>query len=96
MRKLIRLMPNSLIRSAGQRKSGKGENMKPNYCTQNDGDCNICSLVSYGMDCYNKPIDNPVCPACHVRMGKAGTALSGTHKVPRWRCNQCGKTTIVK
>lgn len=30
--------------------------MKP-YCTQNDGDCSTCSLVNYGRDCMNQPID---------------------------------------
>jgi hypothetical protein len=29
--------------------------MKPNYCTQNDGDCQGCSLSNYGRDCYNNP-----------------------------------------
>ena len=23
------------------------------YCTQNEGDCNTCSLVNYGRDCHN-------------------------------------------
>ena len=26
------------------------------YCTQNDGDCDTCSLVSYGRDCRNVSI----------------------------------------
>jgi (2Fe-2S) ferredoxin len=26
------------------------------YCTQNNGDCATCSLVSYGKDCRNKPV----------------------------------------
>jgi hypothetical protein len=26
---------------------------KPDYCTQNDGDCPTCSLVNYGRDCMN-------------------------------------------
>ena len=26
------------------------------YCTQNDGDCDTCSLVSYGRDCQNTSI----------------------------------------
>ena len=29
------------------------------YCTQNDGDCSTCSLVNYGRDCRNNPIDEP-------------------------------------
>lgn len=27
------------------------------YCTQNNGNCAACSLVSYGRDCHNNPID---------------------------------------
>jgi hypothetical protein len=30
--------------------------MKPSYCTQNDGRCDICSLVSYNRDCANNPL----------------------------------------
>ena len=30
--------------------------MKKAYCTQNDGNCETCSLVNYGRDCMNKPI----------------------------------------
>ncbi len=29
---------------------------KKEYCTQNDGDCESCSLVNYGRDCQNNPI----------------------------------------
>lgn len=28
--------------------------MVKDYCTQNNSDCSICSLVSYGRDCQNK------------------------------------------
>lgn len=31
--------------------------MKPDYCTQNDGDCETCSLVNNGRDCKNNPIE---------------------------------------
>lgn len=27
------------------------------YCTQNNGDCKTCSLVNYGRDCHNNPIN---------------------------------------
>lgn len=27
------------------------------YCTQNNGDCETCSLVNYGRDCRNNPIN---------------------------------------
>ncbi|MDA3940644.1 MAG: hypothetical protein PF693_15265 [Spirochaetia bacterium] len=30
---------------------------KPDYCTQNEGDCQTCSLVNYGRDCQNNPIE---------------------------------------
>ncbi len=30
--------------------------MIPTYCTQNNGDCEICSLVNYMRDCMNNPI----------------------------------------
>lgn len=30
--------------------------IKKDYCTQNDGDCDTCSLVNYGRDCQNNPI----------------------------------------
>lgn len=28
----------------------------PDYCTQNGGDCGTCSLVNYGRDCHNEPL----------------------------------------
>jgi len=28
----------------------------PDYCTQNNGNCRTCSLVSYGRDCHNNPL----------------------------------------
>jgi len=30
--------------------------MKKDYCTQNEGDCQTCSLVNYGRDCQNNPL----------------------------------------
>ncbi|MBW8035614.1 MAG: hypothetical protein FVQ79_08290 [Planctomycetes bacterium] len=27
------------------------------YCSQNNQDCNTCSLVNYGRDCHNNKID---------------------------------------
>ena len=30
--------------------------MKSEYCTQNEGNCEICSLVNYGRDCQNNSI----------------------------------------
>jgi len=31
--------------------------MKKDYCTQNNSKCETCSLVSYGKDCQNNPIE---------------------------------------
>lgn len=31
--------------------------MKPEYCTQNDGNCRECSLTNYGRNCVNIPLD---------------------------------------
>lgn len=31
--------------------------MKKTHCTQNNGDCPTCSLVNYGRDCCNNPVD---------------------------------------
>ena len=30
---------------------------KKSYCTQNAGDCWTCSLVNYGRDCLNNPVN---------------------------------------
>ena len=30
---------------------------KKEYCTQNDHDCSTCSLVNYGRDCHNNPVN---------------------------------------
>ena len=35
------------------------------YCTQNNGDCKTCSLMSYGFDCHNNQIKNLVCDCGH-------------------------------
>jgi hypothetical protein len=46
--------------------------MKP-YCTQNNGDCPTCSLVSYNRDCHNNPVQGG------KREG-AGRPLTGRNK----------------
>ena len=44
--------------------------MEPTYCTQNEGDCPICSLSSQGRDCKNNKIYTvgmiADCLDCHV------------------------------
>jgi len=38
--------------------------MAKEYCTQNDGDCETCSLVNYGRDCANQVVgDTSVAPS---------------------------------
>jgi hypothetical protein len=39
--------------------------MTTNYCSQNNGDCKTCSLVNYGRDCHNNPIQT--CATCGER-----------------------------
>jgi hypothetical protein len=34
---------------------------KKSYCTQNNGDCQTCSLVNYGRDCQNHPVKRGDC-----------------------------------
>jgi len=31
---------------------------RPEYCSQNGGDCSTCSLVNYGLDCQNNPVSD--------------------------------------
>jgi endonuclease III len=30
------------------------------YCSQNDWDCETCSLANYGRDCHNNPIQHEI------------------------------------
>ena len=34
----------------------KAKDYEDNYCSQNDHDCETCSLVNYGRDCHNNPL----------------------------------------
>ena len=50
------------------------------YCTQNEGQCETCSLVNYQKDCYNQPISKgyyktamgECCRKCDTQLTKAG------------------------
>jgi len=44
------------------------------YCTQNEGDCSTCSLVSYNKDCQNNPVHGGSRPG-------AGRKLTGRKKL---------------
>lgn len=35
---------------------------KPQYCTQNNGDCTTCNLTNYGLDCANNPVGKKPMP----------------------------------
>ena len=52
--------------------------MIQNYCTQNDGDCPTCSLVNYGRDCRNNPVDYAAFAAS--AMGKKGGSATTPRK----------------
>jgi len=50
----------SLVNDESRRDMGCGYREgygMPMYCVQNDGDCETCSLVNYGRDCQNNPIE---------------------------------------
>ena len=51
---------------------------KKPYCTQNDGDCPSCSLVNYGLDCQNNPVDYAAFAAS--AMGKKGGSSTSPKK----------------
>jgi hypothetical protein len=51
----------------------------PEYCTQNNGDCQTCSLVNYGLDCRNNRVKSPA-PAGTKR--DRVVALGHWHKGP--------------
>ena len=40
-----------------ERSAGYRAGYIPEYCTQNEGDCQTCSLVNYGRDCRNEPLE---------------------------------------
>lgn len=50
---------------------------KPDYCTQNNGDCPTCSLVNYGRDCQNNPV-NYIAFAAAAMGRKGGKASKST------------------
>ncbi|MFA6364590.1 hypothetical protein [Methanoregula sp.] len=59
------------------------------YCTQNNGDCGTCSLVSYHKDCRNYPLLK--CPKCgDYDCIKDGTKIAAGGRVPAARCGGCG------
>jgi transposase-like protein len=42
----------------------------------------------------NEKMLNPVCLECNQKMHKSGYIWSGRHKVQRYKCNKCGRTTV--
>lgn len=49
--------------------------MKKSYCTQNNGNCETCSLVSYVLDCGNNPIQQA--PRKGTKADRALAAFDG-------------------
>lgn len=35
--------------------------------------------------------ERPLCPDCHIKMGKTGMCWSGRRRVQRYKCSRCGK-----
>ena len=50
----------SLSEDVTQSREDRGQGYRdgyiPEYCTQNDGECWTCSLMSYGLDCQNNTV----------------------------------------
>lgn len=83
---------------------------KKTYCTQNNGDCETCSLVSYNKDCKNKPLsikprspwkgrgktEKPSCPDCGGDMRRSYELKEcSTSKTPYgWHCKKCKYQTF--
>jgi len=42
--------------SRSARGQGYRDGFVPEYCTQNNGECQSCSLVNYGRDCQNEVV----------------------------------------
>jgi len=47
--------------------------MKRDYCTQNDGDCETCSLSNYERNCMNNPIDDERHDETEMEHGRCDT-----------------------
>lgn len=63
---------------------------KKSYCTQNNGDCITCSLVNYGLDCANNPVEGmapiPQLSRKGTKMDRAMAAFDG-HKGAQTVCH---------
>ena len=57
----------------------------PSYCTQNNGDCTTCSLVNYGRDCRNNPVDYAAFAA--ATLGRQGGSAKSEAKAQASRAN---------
>lgn len=56
--------------------------MKKDYCTQNNGKCETCSLVNYRRDCKNEPLSQLTRKGTkYSRMIDAYTGFKGTATV---------------
>jgi hypothetical protein len=55
------------------------------YCSQNDGDCASCSLVNYGKDCRNNPVDAQAAAEQRELTGFEKIAVAERERGGRWR-----------
>lgn len=58
---------------------------KKDYCTQNDGHCPSCSLVNYGRDCQNNPVNYLSFAA--AALGRKGGQVKSDKKAESNRIN---------
>lgn len=55
------------------------------YCTQNNGDCETCSLVNYGRDCRNVPIERKEILFDYVEFSRGGGCRIIEPRIPQAR-----------
>ena len=56
---------------------------RPNYCTQNEGDCKTCSLANDGRDCRQNPIR-------YYTLAEITACLATTERTARELLNSAG------
>ena len=61
--------------------------MEKDYCTQHHGDCESCSLASYGRDCRNNPIG--AAGAAERRCVQCGRNMNPVEWMLGATCGQC-------
>ena len=69
IKEIIKKMDQQLITGMTYTTPGETTKERENteYCQQKGSHCHICSLVNYGLDCRNNPVEDDVesCRKCH-------------------------------